>query len=91
MSKNCRPTCHHCISDRLTMPVFRAVALRALLTCCGLIDSWMLSMPPFDVSNLATAHLINIPGWKMFGSESISCRGTSSDGGLFFVIIIYLK
>lgn len=61
------------------MPVFKAVELRALLTCCGLIDSLMLSMPPFDVSSLSITHLINIPGRKMFGSESISCGGTSSE------------
>lgn len=60
------------------MPVFKAAELRALLTCCGLIDSLMLSMPPFDVSNLSTTHLISIPGWKMFGNESISCGVTSS-------------
>lgn len=53
----------------LTMPVFREVEERALLTCFGLTDSWMLREPPLDVSNLTITHLITMPGWKMFGSE----------------------
>lgn len=93
MTKNCIATCH-CgfLFNCLTMPVFKAVELRALLTCCGLIDSLMLSMPPLDVSNLSTTHLINMPGWKMFCSESISCIVASSDLNIFYLIdILFIK
>lgn len=48
--------------ERLTMPAFKEPEVRALLTSFGLTDNWMLRVPPFDVSNLATTHLITMPG-----------------------------
>lgn len=54
------------------MPAFRALVVSALLTSFGLIESWMLSKPPLEVSNLATTHLNTMPGQKRCGSEQIS-------------------
>lgn len=55
------------------MPAFRDLEPRALLTSFGLIDSWMLIVPPLAVSSLAITHLSTIPGWKRWGKEKISC------------------
>lgn len=66
------------------MPAFRELVVSALLTSFGLIDSWMLSEPPLEVSNLATTHLNNMPGQKRCGSEQISCGGISRNQRMSF-------